>query len=113
MPPFALMSSTIICAVFSSGAPRNAAGPVTAKIAPILRGSAAFAGVAAGAGAAAAAFTGSAAGAGAGVAAGFAGFASFAAKDKLHIINTVAATIAVHERLVILYLLLRFGKKGY
>ncbi len=35
-PPFPLISSTIIWAVFASGDPRNEAGPVTAKIAPIL-----------------------------------------------------------------------------
>ena len=39
MPPAALIFSTIICTVFSSGAPRKDAGPVTEKRAPILTGS--------------------------------------------------------------------------
>ena len=36
MPPAALMSSTYISSVFSSGSPRNEAGPVTDSTAPIL-----------------------------------------------------------------------------
>src|SRR5512140_61964 len=42
-PPFLFVSSTSISRVLASGAPRNDAGPVTAKIAPILSGSAAWA----------------------------------------------------------------------
>ena len=41
IPPAWLICSTSISAVFSSGAPRNDAGPVTAKIAPTLIGVAA------------------------------------------------------------------------
>ena len=44
MPPVALASSTSICRVRASGRPRVAAGPVTAKIAPIRTVSAANAG---------------------------------------------------------------------
>ena len=46
IPPDAFASSTSICRVRASGSPRVAAGPVTAKIAPILIGSAANAGTA-------------------------------------------------------------------
>ncbi len=42
-PPFAFVSATSISRVLASGAPRNDAGPVTDKIAPILIGSAAWA----------------------------------------------------------------------
>ncbi len=41
MPPLLFASSTAISRVFASGAPRNDAGPVIDKIAPILIGSAA------------------------------------------------------------------------
>jgi hypothetical protein len=43
-PPETLIFSTSIRVVFSSGAPRNEAGPVTEKIAPIFTGSAGGAG---------------------------------------------------------------------
>src|SRR3954452_13117793 len=36
MPPLALMSATYISSVFFSGSPRNDAGPVTERMAPIL-----------------------------------------------------------------------------
>ena len=44
-PPFLFVSATSISRVFASGAPRNDAGPVTDRIAPILIGSAAWANV--------------------------------------------------------------------
>ena len=47
MPPLALISSTSISSVLASGAPRNDAGPVTARMAPILMVPAASAGAAA------------------------------------------------------------------
>ena len=37
-PPFLFVSATSISRVFASGAPRNDAGPVTDRIAPILIG---------------------------------------------------------------------------
>jgi hypothetical protein len=41
-PPFLFVSATSISRVLASGAPRNDAGPVTERIAPILIGSAAW-----------------------------------------------------------------------